>query len=215
MVDPQLHLLAGALRVDLQAAREAGVRRLDRGRVGEHPPPAERVDDSGALSSPRSVCTVSPSRPVTVAVSNSDLGGVGLRVQQRAQLAVVECRERPRQRPAGGARAACARRARRSVWRSEPIRSIASSHSGRHRARRGLALADLVAVDHQHPRARAGELARDRQAGEARRRRRARRSRAPSGCAAAPRFVARIGIVRRAMMTAVGTAALGFGRCKH
>ena len=44
-IDPQLHLLAAAGRVDLEAAREAGFGRLDRGRVGQHAPPAERVDD--------------------------------------------------------------------------------------------------------------------------------------------------------------------------
>ena len=45
-VEPQLEVLAVAVRVDLQAARQPRVGRLDRvRRRGQHPPPPERVDD--------------------------------------------------------------------------------------------------------------------------------------------------------------------------
>ena len=44
-VDPELQILAAPARMDLQAAREAGVGRLDRRGVGKHAPPAESVDD--------------------------------------------------------------------------------------------------------------------------------------------------------------------------
>ena len=124
---------------------------------------------SGAEMSPRSVCTVWPGAAV-------HLGGlelaVGLLEQQAAQLAVVEGGEGPRQRPAAGA----VRRAHHQlveglavrphqVQRLEPRRGDAAGG--------GLALADLVAVDHQHARGGAvlargaGQLARHREAGEA------------------------------------------------
>ena len=58
--------------------------------------------------------------------------------------------------------------ARGNVWRIAPIRPSARSHSVGIAAGGGLALADLVAVDHQHARARARELAGDGQARERR-----------------------------------------------
>jgi len=44
-VDPDLQVLAGALGVDLQPARERRVGRLVAVARGQHAPPAERVDD--------------------------------------------------------------------------------------------------------------------------------------------------------------------------
>ena len=186
-VDPQLHLLAAARRVHLEAAREPRVRRLDRRRVGEHAPPAERVDDQRrAQLAAVGVHGVARSRPVTVAVSNSSSARLRLRPQQRAQLAVVERRERPRQLPARGRDSGVCTTSSSKLWRCEPIRSSASQPVRRHRAGRGLALADLVAVDHQHARA-ASRRARARPPGRrSSRRRRARRSRAPGGFAALP-----------------------------
>ncbi len=199
-VDPQLHLLAARVRMHLQPAREARVRRLDRRSVGQHAPPAEPVDDERRAQRAAVGVHGAPLAPGDGRRLELDLAVVRLRPQQRAQLAVVERREGPRQRPAR-------RRKRRvhdelverltmrglQVHRVQPAR--------RHRAGRGLSLADLVAVDHQHARAGAGQLARDRQAGEARAahqdvavalKRRARR----------PRVVARTGICPAIIRTA-------------
>jgi hypothetical protein len=44
-VDPDLEVVAGALRVDLEPARERRVGGLVAAVGGEDPPPAERVDD--------------------------------------------------------------------------------------------------------------------------------------------------------------------------
>src|SRR3954471_20348134 len=107
-----------------------------------------------------------------LAVAALDLGGLehrvaGLLPQQAAERAVVEGRERPRQLPARGAvrgvdddlgegllqRAA-------QPERVQPL--------GRDAARRGLALADLVAVDHEDAGAGRRELARHRQPAEGR-----------------------------------------------
>ena len=82
---------------------------------------------------------------------------------------------------------------------------------GRDRARRGLALADLVAVDHQHARAGARELARDRQAGEARAADEHVAVAAPSGVRCAPA----LGRSNRHRAAGNDTAALRFARCRQ
>ncbi len=168
--------------------------------VGEHATPAERVDDQRR----RQIPAVGVNG---VAVAAADRGRlelgvarVGLLPQQRAQLAVVEGGERPRQLPArrGPRRVhdelveGLAQRARRdralpaSRWGSRTPRSGARrSHSGRSRAR---------ALPCRPARARW-------RARRRRRRRRARRNRAAGECASAPRFVALTGIRRPMICT--------------
>ena len=106
-----------------------------------------------------------------VAGAAADLGGLEVRVgllgEQRAQLRVVERRERPGQLQPG-----------RSVRRvdHQPVERLAvRAHQvhrpqplGRDAAGGRLALADLVAVEHQHAGAGAAQLARHGQPGEAR-----------------------------------------------
>ena len=120
---------------------------------------------SGAVSSPRSVTTTSPRRPLDL--GDREARVAALRPQLPAERPVVERRPAPRQPEA-----------RRPVRRVEgharqllPDR-VAHAHrvqpGRRRRAGRGLALPDLVAVDHQHVGAGARQLARHGQAGEAR-----------------------------------------------
>ena len=70
-VDPDRQVVGASVRMHLQPARERRVRRL----VAAVPASMRRQPSastiSGALRSPRSVCTVSPVRPFTFAVSNS------------------------------------------------------------------------------------------------------------------------------------------------
>ena len=165
-VDPQLEVVAAGVRMDLQAAREARVGRLDVRALAEDPPPAEAVDDQRR----RDVAAVGVDGEVGAAV---DLRGLELaralrlRAQQGADPAVVERRERPRQRPAqrspGHVDDEVRERLLDGVHQVEVLEPLR-----RRGARARLALADLVAVDHQHPRAAAMQLARDGQPGEAR-----------------------------------------------
>ena len=165
LVDPQLEVLAGAAGMDLQPAREARVRRLDQ-RLAQHPLPPERVDDQGG----RDVAAVGVHHVPRPAV---DLGGLepgsfaALLPQQAAERAVVERGERPAERPARGrARGVDEQGAERLPDR--PLEAQAAQPLGRRRARGGLALPDLVAVEDQHARAGGAQLARDRQPGERR-----------------------------------------------
>ncbi len=167
VVDPQLELRAGAGGVHLEAPGEARSRRLDRRRVRQYAAPAERIDDERCTQ----LAAVGVHGEAVAACDGGGLelglGGVGLRVEQRAQLAVVERRERPGQLPARGAirgmhdelREGLAQRAEQ-VHRLEP--------QGRHRAGRGLTLTQLVAIDHEHAHAGARQLARDRESCERR-----------------------------------------------
>jgi hypothetical protein len=207
-VDPQLHLIARAGRVDLQAAREAGLGRLDGGGVGERASPAEGVDDQRGAQ----LAAVGRDREALPSGDGCglelDLRGVGLRPQQGAQLAVVERGEGPRQLPASGPKGrvhdelveALAQRVHQ-IERLQPQRGDPAG--------RGLALADLIAVDHEHPRAAAGELPRDRQSREARP--------ADEHVAIALQAGALLSPLRRSNRHVPGndTAALRFGRCKH
>src|SRR5205807_10664122 len=94
-------------------------------------------------------------------------GGVGLLVEQGAQLAVVEGGERPRQPVAEvGVRRVKHQIGKRLTDRSGQSQVVEPPGGGG--TRRGLALADLVAVDDQHLRAGASELAGNGQSGEAR-----------------------------------------------
>src|SRR4029077_15006379 len=102
VIDPQLQLLAGARGMDLQASGQTGAGGLDRGCVGEHPTPAERIDYERRPQ----LAAVGVDRVPVAARDRCGLAlrliGVGLVVEQRAQLAIVERRERPWQPPAGG-----------------------------------------------------------------------------------------------------------------
>ena len=75
-VEPQLEVVAGGVRMDLEAARQARVGRLDRRAARWRARAASRGAStiSGAVRSPRSVCRVKPVRPSTLAVSNSTSG---------------------------------------------------------------------------------------------------------------------------------------------
>ena len=99
-VDPDRQVVVGAVGVDLQPARQRRVRRLVARVGGQVAAPAQRVHDQRRGQ----VAAVGVDRVAGAAV---DLGGleraVGLLAQQAAQLAVVERRERPRQRPVVGA----------------------------------------------------------------------------------------------------------------
>ena len=199
-VEPQLELAAraraGGPRARARAApAEAGSRVAAR----EHAPPAERVDDQRRAQLAAVGCDrvrapgADPRRPSR---SRTRVDGEPSR-SSRAQRAVVEGRERERQRPAHAVRRGRARRRSGKVCRIESRRPSRSSHSVGAAQADVCALADLVAVDHQHARAGPLELARERQSGEARAADRARRSRARSGVRSAPRAVARVGIARR------------------
>ena len=163
---------------------------------------------SGARSSPRSVWTVLPAAAGDRRGLELELRSSGLLPQQRAQLAVVERRERPRQRASGRCARACGRPARRSSGAAR--RQLERRQPrGRDPAGRGLALADLVAVDHQHAGAGARELARDGEPGEARA--------ADEHVAVALQAGALRAPLRRSNRHLPGndTAALRFARCKQ
>jgi hypothetical protein len=163
-VDPHLQVVTAAEGVDLQPAREQRVGRLDVVAEAERPPPAEAVDDQR--------------RPQRSAVGDDDVaaaldhrrgleGERALVGEQPAQRPVVERRERPRQVVAG-----------RRVGRvdDELVEGLLQrlgelqrlQPAGRDRAGGGLALADLVAIDHHDVGAAARQLACDREPGEAR-----------------------------------------------
>ncbi len=161
-VDPDLEVVAAALRMDLEAARKGRVRWL----VpvgGEDSLPAERVDDQG--------------RGQIAAVGVHDIAGatlhlgrlerrVGLLPEDLAELAVVEGGEGEGEPVAAGA----VRGVHHQRVEFLPRRALQAQRvqpPGRDAAGRGLSLADLVAVDHEDVGARAGQLARDRQSGEA------------------------------------------------
>ncbi len=147
----------------LEAPGEGRVGGLVAGWV-EHAPPAERVDDERRAQ----VAAVGVNGRPGAAL---DLGGVELGValvgEQGAQLAVVEGREAPWQAVArvdvrgvdDEVREGLADRRVEAERVEPPCRGGAGG---------GLALADLVAVDDEHARARARELARDGEAREAR-----------------------------------------------
>ena len=150
------------MRVDLQAAREARLGRLDALVVVEHAAPAERVDDErGAQIAAVGVDDVA--RPPV------DLRGLEPGVaaveQELAQAPVVEGGERERQlpaeRPVARVHDKVAERLldrRREPQMLEPL--------GRSGAGGGLTLPDLVAIDHEDA-AVTGELAGHRETGEA------------------------------------------------
>ena len=120
---------------------------------------------SGAVRSPRSVLHRLARRARrTLAISNR---ASRLLPQRRAQLAVVEARPAPRQPEARRA----VRRVERHALELLPDRALDAHRVQPRRRRRAggrRALADLVAVDHEHVGAAAGQLARHREAGEAR-----------------------------------------------
>jgi hypothetical protein len=207
-VDPQLHLWTVALGMDLQATRHARVRWLDGRAIRQHATPTQTIDDQRRTQVP---AVAVDDEAVTAGNGGGlelELRALALTPQQRAQLAVVEGRERPGQRPARGAKRsvddelveALTQRAAQ-LERVQPQRG--------HRAGRGLALADLVTVEHEHPRAAARQLPRDGQAGEA--------GTADQHVTVPFQRGARLSSLRRSNRHLAGndTAALRFARCKH
>ena len=147
----------------------------------EHAPPAERVDDQRradlAAVGVRRRRRCARARPWRSRTSNVALVG-----EQPAQRAVVERRERPRQVVADGrVRGVDDELAERLLERV--LQAASPQPAGRDPARRGLALADLVAVDHHHVGAAAGQLARRPRGRRSSRRRSGRRSRDRAGSA--------------------------------
>ena len=152
--------------MDLQAARQAGLGRLDPLARVEHAPPAERVDDERGAQ----VAAVGVDDVARPPVDLRGLEpGVAAVEQELAQAPVVEGGERERQLPAERpvarvdheiAEGLLDRGSQPEVL--EPLR--------RRRAGGRLTLADLVAVDHEDARTgrMAGELAGHREPGEAR-----------------------------------------------
>ena len=124
------------VRVDLQAARQARLGRLDALVGVEHAAPAERVDDErrAQIAAVR-VDDVArrarrPSRSRTAASHAAE--------QQLAQAPVVEGRERERQLPAERPRRARGRRGRRtSAGSRRPARVLAATRSARRMRRSG------------------------------------------------------------------------------
>src|SRR4051812_43760231 len=149
----------------LEPARQPRLRRLDP-RLGarQHAPPAEPVDDERRREVP--AIRVDDEAGAPVDLRGLELG-IALRPQQAAQRPVVERRERERQPPA--------ERPRRRVDEQRPERLAdrllqpeVHKPVGRRRACGRLPLADLVAIDDEHARARASKLPRDGQSREAR-----------------------------------------------
>ncbi len=162
-------------------------------RVRQHPPPAERVDDQRRAQLAAVGVHGGPSRPVTVAVSNSSSGSSPAPTAARTARGSRTSRTTTAA-ASGPCDRACARRISSKLWRQESIELERLQPQRGHRAGRGLALAELVAVDHEHPRAASRRAPARPRARRSSRRIRARHSRAPSGCAPSPRFVARTGI---------------------
>ena len=170
-VDPDLHLLATAARVDLEPARERGVRRLVDVAAGEHAPPAESVDDQRGgedsavgLDRDRTVAIRGPGAAVHLRGLEA---GVAVLPDELAELAVVEGREAPGEGvPLGPVRGVHQERVEALALRREQARR--PQPIGRDPAGRGLALADLVAVDHHHRGAAPGQLPGQDQTREAR-----------------------------------------------
>ena len=145
--------------MDLQAARESRVGWLDVRSRPEDAPPAQPVDDQRRGQVAAVGVHGEPGAPL-------DLRGLEraralrLRPQERADAAVVERRERPRQppaqRPPGDVDDEVRERLLDGVHQVEVLEPLRRRRTGRR-----LALADLVAVDHQHPRAGPRKLPRD------------------------------------------------------
>jgi hypothetical protein len=131
----------------------------------EHAAPAERVDDQGGGQLAPVGAHGEPFAAFDGRCLELDIGR--LRAQESAQLAVIEGRERPWQAPPERLQ----RRVEDEVLKGLADRALQAQRvqprGGRGACAR-LALADLVAIDHEHSRARAGELAAYRQSREAR-----------------------------------------------
>ena len=163
-VDPDLHVVAGPARMDLEPPRQGGVGRLIVAVAArQHPTPPKSVDDQrrGDFATVR--VDGRPRAPV-------HLGGleasVVLGVEQDAELRVVEGRERPGEGEARGA----VRRVDHQLRELLPRRALEAHRVkplGGDAAGRRLPLADLIAVHEQDLCARAGQLAGHREPGEA------------------------------------------------
>ena len=149
---------------------------------------------SGARRSPRSVWTTSPVAPV-------DLRGLEPGVAPSSSSShsspVVEGGERPRQLPAERPVTARGRRDRRTSAGSTASSPRCSSHSRRRRAGGRLALADLVAVDHEHARAAWPASSRATASPAKLAPQTTTSASASSGVRSTPRLVARMGMRRR------------------
>src|SRR5215207_7879120 len=163
-VDPDLEVVAGAAGVDLEAPREGGIRGLVAAVGSEDPAPAERVHDQRR----RDVAPVGADRlPVTTLHLGGLELGIALLPEQLAELPVVEGGEGPGQLIARGpVRGVDDQLA--ELLPGGGLQAHRPQPPGRDPAGRGLALADLIAIQDQHPGVGAGELAGDGEAGEAR-----------------------------------------------
>src|SRR4051812_22153014 len=150
----------------LQPARERALRGLEVVSRTEHPPPAQCIDDQrGRHASP--VRTHLETRAV------DDLGGFELGLarllpQQIAQLAVVEGGEGEGQRPAGARDRGRVHEQRVEGLADRGLQTHVPEPFRRRRAGRGLTLADLVAIEHEHARARGTQFPRHSKPGEGR-----------------------------------------------
>jgi hypothetical protein len=143
--------------MDLESAREARGRGLDVRTGAEDAPPAEGVDDE--RSADVAAVGVHGGPRAALDLGRLELGLAALLPEQLAEAAVVEGRERPRKGPEGHDTrrpdADLAKRLEDRVLEAQVHEPV-----GRRGARARLALADLVAVDHQDARAAAAQLAR-------------------------------------------------------
>ena len=197
-VDPDLEVLAAALGVDLEAARERRVGRLVAVAVGQHAAPAERVDDE--RGGDHAAVGVDRDRAVAVgrgrpAVHLGGLeAGVAVAPEQLAELAVVEGGEGEGEAVAGVAVRGVHQQRVEALALGVHQAQRFHPHGG-DAAGRGLALADLVAIDDQHVGARIRPAR-----GRPRDRRSWRRRSARHGCRraeSAPRRVWSLGSARR------------------
>ena len=133
-------------------------------------------------------------RPSTFAVSK-----VGVALRPTAARTARDSRRWRRSRAGACARprAGCGSTRSLKVWRIEPARPRFAQPLGGRGAGRGLALADLVAIDHHHAGAASRPARGRRPARRSWRRRPGRRNSPSSGVRSAPRLVARTGIGER------------------
>ena len=164
-VDPDVEVGAAAVRMHLEAARDLRLGRLDVRAGAEHAAPAERVDDERrgqvAAVGPDGVL---PVRALDLRRSRSGRRRTAPTAPRRASGSRSEDQlhgSRKRAEPCGVWNAM-----QGSSWRIAARDAHGAQPRGGRRAGGRLALADLVAVDHEHVRAAARELARDGQPGE-------------------------------------------------
>ena len=189
-VDPDVEVGAAAVRVDLEAARDRAPRAAGRWRPG---PSTRRQPSASTISGARQVAAVGVDRVAARGRSTFAISKRASALLPQLLRTARGSRSSTSSTAAGSAptRAACGSAMHASSWRIARSTPIACSHGvGAAQARR-RALADLVAVDHEHVGAAAGQLARDREPGEARAADQHVGARRRSGVRSAPRSVAR------------------------